>query len=228
MKSVAAAVVAVALGALAATAFVASSAYNVGADDPHYRLTRSVLETVRTRSVAAQARDIEVPDLQDPARIRRGAGNYDAMCASCHLAPGAAPSELSRGLYPAPPELAQRSDIDAAQAFWVIKHGIKASGMPAWGKSMDDPYIWDLVAFVKRLPDLSPGQYEAEVAASSGHSHGGGETAAGEQASDAAHGHEEAKPDEAASGAQVGHPHADGHAHSHDKPHAHPASPSRR
>ena len=226
MKRVIVAVAAVALGVIAVAGFIWSGAYNVGADDPHFRLTLSTLQTVRTRSVAAWARGVEVPDLQDPARVRRGAGNYDAMCATCHLTPGAGPSELSRGLYPAPPNLSKLTGLDAAQAFWVIKHGIKASGMPAWGKSMEDPHLWDLVAFVKRMPALTPEQYEAEVAASSGHSHGGGEGPEHGPALGAGPAHDEVVHDkamhgDATSSAPAGHDHAGGHAHAHGSPHAH-------
>jgi mono/diheme cytochrome c family protein len=53
------------------------------------------------------------------------------------------------GLYPAPPNLTITT-VDAAHAFWVIKHGIKASGMPAWGKSMEDAYIWNMAAFLQQ------------------------------------------------------------------------------
>lgn len=206
-----AAVAVVVLGVLAAAAFVWSGAYDIGADDPHLRLTTSTLQTLRMRSIAVRARQIEVPDLQDPARIRRGAGNYDAMCAGCHLAPGAGPSELSQGLYPAPPNLSRLADIDAAQAFWVIKHGIKASGMPAWGKSMEDSDIWDLVAFLERLPALNSAQYEAEVAASGGHSHGGGETPSHEHAVSKA-----STQDSTMSNMPAEHHHAGSHSHAHD------------
>ena len=88
-----------------------------------------------------------------------------------------ADTELSRGLYPAPPNLSKET-VDAASAFWIIKHGIKASGMPAWGKSMSDDYIWNMVAFLQRLPKLDDEQYKALVATSGGHDHGGGETMA--------------------------------------------------
>jgi hypothetical protein len=81
-------------------------------------------------------------------------------------------SELHRGLYPQPPVLATVGIDHPAEAFWVIKHGVKASGMPAWGKSMEDEYVWNMVAFLRKLPKLSPEQYQAEVAASGGHSHG--------------------------------------------------------
>lgn len=173
MKTLSVAIVTVLLGMLAMAIFVWSGIYDIGADTPHARLTSSILETLRERSVAARAHRIAVPELQDPARIRRGAGNYDAMCVTCHLAPGLKESELSQGLYPKPPEFSQPFDLPFAQAFWTIKHGIKASGMPAWGKSMSDADIWDLVAFLGKLPGLTPEQYKAEVAASSGHSHDG-------------------------------------------------------
>ena len=146
--------------------------YNIAADDEHTRPVHALLESVRERSILARARQVTVPNLKDPARTTQGAGNYSAMCAGCHLAPGAEPSELSRGLYPAPPNLS-RAAVDPAEAFWVIKHGIKASGMPAWGKSMEDGYIWNMVAFLEVMPTLDAAAYERMVAQSGGHSHGG-------------------------------------------------------
>ena len=160
---------------LAAAAFVWSGAYNIGADDQHTRPVYVLMQTMRERSIEARASKLQVPDLKDPARIRQGAGNYNAMCMGCHLAPGMQATELSRGLYPAPPDLTQ-DRLDAAKAFWVIKHGIKASGMPAWGKSMEDEYIWNMAAFLQRLPKLDAAQYQALVESSGGHDHGGGET----------------------------------------------------
>jgi mono/diheme cytochrome c family protein len=153
--------------------FVATGAYDVGADAKHTRLVAWFLEAARERSIAARTAQITVPELRDPERIRRGAGNYDAMCAPCHLAPGAAPTELSRGLYPHPPDLTKAAQTDPARAFWIIKHGIKATGMPAWGQSIEDQYLWDMTAFVLELPELTPEQYAAAVRASGGHSHGG-------------------------------------------------------
>ncbi len=177
-------------------------AYDVGADDPHTRPVRGLLEFVRERSIAARASRLDVPsDLDDPARIKQGAGNYDAMCATCHLAPGIRDTELSRGLLPAPPDLTSAA-VDAAAAFWVVKHGIKASGMPAWGRSMDDPYIWNLVAFLQVLPGMGEARYSELVAASGGHAHGGGESTRG---ADAAPG-------------MMEHRHADGTVESHPVP----------
>lgn len=157
--------------------FVWSGVYNVGADDAHTKPVYSMLGMMRDRSITARARKLHPPpNLDDAARIRQGAGNYNAMCTGCHLAPGMEATELSQGLYPAPPNLSQVDVGDASHHFWVIKHGIKASGMPAWGKSMNDGYIWNMVAFLRQLPKLDAAQYQAVVASSDGHSHGGGET----------------------------------------------------
>lgn len=165
-------------GAAAFAAFVGSGVYDVGADAPHTAAVSSLLETLRERSIATRAQALAVPaDLADDARVVRGAGNYDAMCASCHLAPGTGATELSRGLYPEPPDLT-RHRVPPAQAFWVVKHGIKASGMPAWGVSMADEHVWDLAAFVQKLPALDEAAYRSLVDRSDGHSHGGGETGA--------------------------------------------------
>lgn len=182
------AVAAVVVVVVAFGGFIWSGTYNVGADDQHTRPVHSLLETMRQRSIATRASKLQVPgDLQDAARITQGSGNYNAMCMGCHLAPGMADTEMSRGLYPSPPNLS-RVQVDAAEAFWVIKHGIKASGMPAWGESMDDEYIWNMAAFLQELPGLSAEQYQTMVASSGGHDHGGGETEP--------HGHGEGVPDE--------------------------------
>lgn len=168
--------------------FIWSGLYNIGADDTHTRPVYSVLQTLRERSIAARARTLQPPDLTDPARIKQGAGNYSAMCTGCHLSPGMTETELSKGLYPAPPNLTQHP-VDPQEAFWVIKHGIKASGMPAWGMSMEDEYIWNMAAFLQQLPKLNAEQYQALVASSGGHSHGGGETGGHAHAAGAADDH---------------------------------------
>lgn len=151
--------------------------FNVGADDPHSDPVYTLLSTARDRSIEVRSRDIKVPDLTDEGLIRAGAGNYNAMCIGCHLAPGLAQTELSKSLYPAPPNLSKLGvDGNPAAAFWIIKHGIKSTGMPAWGRSMADPYIWGMVAFLQQLPAMNAEQYRTLAASSGGHQHGGGET----------------------------------------------------
>jgi mono/diheme cytochrome c family protein/ketosteroid isomerase-like protein len=146
-----------------AALFVYAGIYNVGADDPHTRPMFALMQTVRSRSIHARSKDISVPKLDDQQLILKGAGQYAAMCTGCHLKPGMADSEIRSGLYPQPPNLSQRR-VDPQDAFWVIKHGLKMSAMPAWGLTHDDDTIWSMVAFLQKLPDLTPEQYKDIVA----------------------------------------------------------------
>jgi mono/diheme cytochrome c family protein len=137
-----------------------SGLYNVAGDVPHTKPIYWLLNTARTRSVTVRAGQITAPnDLDDPKRIAGGAAEYAEMCSGCHLAPGMGKTEMSQGLYPEAPELSLGSDLTPAEEFWVIKHGIKMTAMPAWGRTHDDALLWDIVAFLQKLPTLSPKAY---------------------------------------------------------------------
>ncbi len=145
--------------------FIYMGVYNIGADEPHSRFVYSTLDALRERAIANYSSHIKQPaDLNDPKRIAAGAGLYNEMCTGCHLGPGVEKSELSQGLYPPAPELALGNKHTPEQMFWIIKHGVKLSAMPAWGKTHDDKLIWDMVAFIRQLPRLSADQYKAAVA----------------------------------------------------------------
>ncbi len=168
----------VAVIVLVAAIFIWSGAYNVAADDPHTRLFSSLLETARDRSIEARSASIALPKLDEPEMVARGAGLYSEMCVSCHLAPGIDESELRAGLYPQPPKLVEYGASDPKEAFWIVKHGIKMTAMPAWGVSHDDAALWDLVSFLRAMPKMSSAQYEQLARAGDhdeeapGHMHG--------------------------------------------------------
>lgn len=144
--------------------------YNVAADVPHTQPVYWLLETARERSIEARAKGITVPgDLADPNRIASGAGQYAEMCADCHLAPGMKRTEIARGLYPRAPELRRGTDLTPAEQFWVVKHGLKMTGMPAWGVTHSDELLWDVVAFLQKLPDLTPEEYQSLVESAPSH-----------------------------------------------------------
>ncbi|MEP6939007.1 MAG: cytochrome c [Rudaea sp.] len=149
------------LAVLGSAAFVWSGVYPIGADVPHWAFVRDVMETLRQRSIALRAKDIQVPPLDDPKLIADGAEHYGAMCTGCHLAPGVTDSEIRPGLYPQPPDLTKPLLASPAEKYWVIKHGIKMSAMPAWGTTHDDQAIWGMVAFLQKLPGMTPEQYKA-------------------------------------------------------------------
>ena len=150
--------------------FIESGWYNIGADDHHTKWVLALIGRLRERSIEVRTRTLEVPTtLEDSRGIAQGAQRYAALCAGCHLAPGATRSDVRAGLYPHPPNLAQEEAQPAGRAFWIVKHGIKMSAMPAWGKTLDDASIWDVVAFIRKMPAMTPQSYRelARGAASS-------------------------------------------------------------
>jgi mono/diheme cytochrome c family protein len=168
-------VAATALAILGASVYF--GAFNVAADVPHSGLTSRALALVRDRSIAAGAADLTVPNLADRDLIALGAEHYSEMCTGCHLAPGITTSELRQGLYPAPPDFSAGISLRPAEAFWVIKHGIKMSAMPAWGGTHDDRTIWAMVAFLQQLPKLDARAYAALTGApdAADHDHDAGD-----------------------------------------------------
>jgi mono/diheme cytochrome c family protein len=153
------------LAAIGAAAFgIYGDLYNVAADIPHTQPVFWLMTTVRERSIAVRAAGAVVPsDLADPKRIAAGAGEYAEMCSGCHLAPGIKRTEISQGLYPRAPELRRGSGLTPAEEFWMVKHGLKMSGMPAWGVTHNDELLWSVVAFLRKLPELTPEQYRTLI-----------------------------------------------------------------
>jgi cytochrome c553 len=148
-----------AVGVISAGLFIESGSYNIGADDHHTKIVLAVIDQLRERSIGARDRTIDLRYVEDPVRIAAGAEHYASLCAGCHLAPGVTKSAIRPGLYPHPPNLAQEDLRDGRRAFWIIKHGIKMSAMPAWGKTLDDAAIWDVVSFVRKMPVMTPETY---------------------------------------------------------------------
>lgn len=165
---------------IAALVFIYSGIYNVAADEPHLGITERVFQTVRIKSIEARTDNIVVPDdLRSAERIRRGAQGYAAMCQECHLAPGVEPTPLYEGLNPKAPVLNHAVAHGTEYVFWTIKHGIKMTGMPAWGVTHGDGELWDITAFLHELPKLSAAEYAALTEGAEAHdhsAHGAGET----------------------------------------------------
>ncbi len=136
--------------------------YDVAADSGHGYLDRFAKFT-RESSVAARDGDIVVPPLDNPLLIATGAEHYNHMCTGCHLAPGLKDNDMRQGMNPEPPRLAERRHPNAQEDFWIVKHGIKMTAMPAWGPSHSDQTLWAIVAFLQKLPSLNAAQYDAMV-----------------------------------------------------------------
>lgn len=159
------------LAALAALAVVGlcvivlaawSGVYNVAASRGHWAVVDLFLRFAMRNSVQAHAPDIQPPRLDDADLVRLGAGHFYGGCAYCHGAPGTPINPISQSMLPPPPVLREQLGLWTDQElFWIIKHGIKYAGMPAWVAQDRDDEVWALVAFLRRLPGLDPQAYLA-------------------------------------------------------------------
>lgn len=165
MKMVRALIVCLLLIAAAGLAFVYSGLYDVAADVEHTGPMEWVLSTTQSRSVHRRAEEVRPPAWlaqPDPAVLRTGLVHYHEMCVTCHGAPGIGLSEIAQGLNPAPPELSHEAE-EPGELFWVTKHGIKMTGMPAFGVTHSDEEIWAIVAFLQQMPQLTKEQYQERL-----------------------------------------------------------------
>jgi mono/diheme cytochrome c family protein len=152
---------------------------------PHNTLSYWALETLRERSVAKPFANIGVPDLSDSDLLLSGGADYNDMCVGCHLKPDQTESDMTIGLYPSPPNLAlapeehghshshgrHDDDQQLRRQYWIIKHGIKVSGMTALVATHSDERMWAMIAFLQKLPELSPLQYQKLTARDDAQSH---------------------------------------------------------
>jgi len=149
-----------------------SGIISIAATNPHSALTDWVLSTASDNSIRYHAKAVKAQPVTDQKMVTEGFRHYREMCVSCHLAPGIKSSEIRKGLMPEPPKLQEAAEEwSPAELFWVIKNGIKMTGMPAWGPTHSDKKLWDTVAFVVQLPKMTAEQYRAMDAAAGPEEH---------------------------------------------------------
>ena len=151
--------------ALAAALVVWTGSYDVSADVPHKQAVYSALVVTKIQSVRRQARDIDERALDAPALVWRGAACFAQHCLACHGAPGVSPAAAGLAMQPLPgPLVAAANQWRQRELVWIVRHGIRMSGMPSWRERLADDDIWAVTAFMQALPALSPRDY-AELAA---------------------------------------------------------------
>lgn len=137
--------------------FVWSGFYNVAATREHFGVTTWLLQKVREQSVATQSAFVELPPLDHPALWRLGAAHYEGACAPCHGRPGEDIPEIVSNMLPPPPDLAEAVEGQSEEEiFWIVKHGLKYTGMPAWPSQQRDDEVEAVTAFLMRLPQRLP------------------------------------------------------------------------
>jgi mono/diheme cytochrome c family protein len=175
VKTVLAAIsIALFLVAIGAVGLLWSGRLDVSAVNPSSPLVEWAVHSVMQGSVRAHASDIQPPtNLAD--RAAQGASDFDEMCAQCHGAPGKERGEIGQGLNPRPPSLIEAAPRwTSSELFWIVKNGIRMTGMPAFGPTHDDNRIWAIVSFVQKLPTIRPaphGERTSPLANDPSHSH---------------------------------------------------------
>lgn len=167
------------LGAAGGALVLYGGFYDISSTKLHFQAVHTILERGMRESVRRHARDVQTPAYVGQAKIQaaaatpgaiqvpsptllRGAGLYRENCVTCHGAPGVAQDDIGRSMQPVPGPLA-----DAArrwrpnELYWITRHGIKMSGMPAWEFHLAEEDLWAVVGFLVALPELSPQAYAA-------------------------------------------------------------------
>ena len=147
-------------GVAAGALVVYGGLYDVAATQQHFQPVYSMLETAMRQSVKMRARNIEPPRLDDERLVMRGAACFRDKCVQCHGAPGVAQGDIGKSMQPLPgPLVDARHHWKPRELYWLTKHGIRMSGMPAWEFRLSEEDLWSVVAFMARLPELTPQQY---------------------------------------------------------------------
>jgi cytochrome c553 len=143
-----------------------SGVYNIAASRGHWTVVEWFLQFGMKNSVQRRAWAIEEPPLDHPDLATLGAGHFHRACLHCHGAPGVPPDLTARQALPPPPDLTHAAkEWRPRELFWIVKHGIKYTGMPSWVVQDRDDEVWAVVAFLLRLPELDAAGYRRLVGA---------------------------------------------------------------
>lgn len=158
----------------------ASGIIPIKASSGHWAITQWFLHFAMGRSVAIHSLGIEVPELAKESLVLRGAGHYETGCRLCHGSPSLHPPRIrpQSTPHPLPPRLPRVTqqmtphppylppvipEWESAELFYIVKHGVKFTGMPAWPAPQRDDEVWAMVAFLRVLPKLDAEDYEKLV-----------------------------------------------------------------
>ena len=151
----------VVLGAVGGLIVMISGAVPIKASARHWDITAAFLDFAKRRSVKTHTFRMKVPPLEDPALALKGAGHYDFACEPCHGSPSVQQPRIAYRMTPPPPDLREQvSTYYPEELFYIVKHGIKFTGMPAWPTQQRDDEVWAMVALLEALPSLGDTGYE--------------------------------------------------------------------
>ncbi len=147
----------------------ASGIIPLKASSGHWAITEWVLQFGKRRSLDTHTLGMELPPLNEAWMIAKGAGHYESGCRPCHGSPDLKNPRIAAAMLPPPPDLQEIvGKLNPQELFYVVKHGIKFTGMPAWPSPRRDDEVHAIVAFLLELPKLDATSYRRMVDGPSG------------------------------------------------------------
>ncbi|HTH17581.1 MAG TPA: cytochrome c [Magnetospirillum sp.] len=161
MRAIVAVIAALATLVVAGLVWIYSGRFDVSARHASGPLAHWLFDRATRQSVRQAAKDIQAPPVSDPLAVDEGAKHYRDDCAPCHGAPGGEVAVFARSMLPAPTDLTHEGrPWTSAQLFWIVKNGLKFTGMPAWDEVYDDQTTWSVIAFIEQLPQMDAARYK--------------------------------------------------------------------
>ena len=121
-----------------------------------------IASTARHFAVPLSARGARNPVPLTAATVGEGRDHFADHCANCHANDGSGRTEIGTSLYPKAPDMrsAHTQNLSDGELFYIIKNGVRLTGMPAWSGDHSDDDNWKLVHFIRHLPKITPEEIE--------------------------------------------------------------------
>lgn len=145
-------------------AFVFMKATGLSARGTPGPVETSLARRLRAWAVPSDYRDLRNPVLRNDESMRHGMEHFADHCATCHANDGSGETETGKGMFPPAPDMraAATQEMNDGELFYVIEHGVRFTGMPAWGTGTTEgeEASWHLVNFIRHLPALTAEEIE--------------------------------------------------------------------
>jgi mono/diheme cytochrome c family protein len=142
---------------LAVFCYVRFGFVNPRADIPVNSLDRSVAMPALDAAVDRRAPETKNPLQPTDENLTSGMKMYQQQCSSCHGDTLHHEGMLADALYPRAPQFMEDApDMSEDQNFYILQHGIRYSGMPAWKQTFSDKQLWQITTFLSHMDKLPP------------------------------------------------------------------------
>jgi thiosulfate dehydrogenase len=137
--------------------FLALGLFSFRADQPPSKFEQKHAMQALDASTKRHAPDTKNPIPETDANLLEASRLYKTDCASCHGDPSDRKPIVGSSFYPPAPRFMEDApDMPENENFYIVKHGIRFTGMPGWENIVSDDQIWKLTAFLSRMGELPP------------------------------------------------------------------------